>query len=120
MDLVYILHILANAFDIIAVFIVVWGAIKAIFQLLRSEILHAHVVRKHHIELMRMDLGQKIVLGLEFFLVGDLIRLVGGASMEMLLKLAIIVLLRTVLSYFLTREISSTAKFHLNESKKKG
>lgn len=118
MNLVYILQILSNAFDLVAVAVVVWGALKAVFQLLNTEILHKHAARKHHIELMRMDFGQKLVLGLEFFLVSDLIRLVGGANMEMLVELAIIVALRTLLSYFLTKEISNTAKFHISESRK--
>lgn len=119
MDLLYIFTIIASAFDIIGVLVVVWGGVVAVFTLLQTEVLHSRHKKKHHIELLRMDLGQKLVLGLEFFLVGDLIRFVGGQDADALIRLAVIVVARTVLSYFLTREISSAAKFHLLETKRK-
>jgi uncharacterized membrane protein len=57
------------------------------------------------IEGIRLRLGRSLVLGLEFTVASDILRTVVAPTREDILTLAAIVLLRTLLNYFLEREI---------------
>jgi uncharacterized membrane protein len=54
---------------------------------------------------IRLRLGRALVLGLEFTVASDILRTVVAPTREDILTLASIVLLRTLLNYFLEREI---------------
>ncbi|MBA3954888.1 DUF1622 domain-containing protein [Candidatus Dependentiae bacterium] len=56
---------------------------------------------------IRLELGYGITLGLEFAVAGDIIGSVAHPSYSELGILAIIVLIRTLLSYFLNKELQS-------------
>lgn len=57
------------------------------------------------IEKARVSFGQKIVFGLEFFIVADAVTTILKPTIDELLRLALIVVIRTVLSFFLSREL---------------
>lgn len=57
------------------------------------------------IETARVSFGQRIVFGLEFFIVADAVTTILKPTIDELIRLALIVLIRTVLSFFLTREL---------------
>lgn len=46
----------------------------------------------------------RIILGLDFFIVADLIKLAFASSYETLVQILLIVIIRTILSYFLLKE----------------
>ena len=56
---------------------------------------------------IRLELGYGITLGLEFAIAGDIIGSVAHPNYSELGILAIIVLIRTLLSYFLNKELQS-------------
>lgn len=58
-----------------------------------------------NIEQARIAFGQKIVFALEFFIVADAIATVMKPTLEELYRLAIIVAIRTALSFFMSREL---------------
>jgi uncharacterized membrane protein len=64
---------------------------------------------------LRVNLGRVILLGLEILIVGDIIRtIIVEASLESVLVLALIVVIRTVLSFALEVEISGSWPWQKN------
>jgi len=55
-------------------------------------------------------MGEKLVLGLEFFLAGDIVQTIVVPTWESLAILGGIVVIRTVLVYFLNVELRQGAK----------
>ncbi len=55
---------------------------------------------------LRVNLGQLILLALEFLIVSDILHSIAHRSLEDLGVLGVIVLIRVLLAYFLDREIS--------------
>lgn len=60
----------------------------------------------HHLEPLRLWFGFRILLGLEFLIAADIIRTVSQPTLEEVAVLAGIVAIRTVISYFLERELA--------------
>ncbi len=60
---------------------------------------------------IRLTLGRFLTLGLEFQLASDILRTAVGPSFEELGQLAVIATIRTVLNYFLSREIAEWEKY---------
>ncbi|PSB19470.1 DUF1622 domain-containing protein [Phormidesmis priestleyi ULC007] len=56
-------------------------------------------------ELIRLQLGRALALGLEFSVASDILRTAVAPNRQDILNLGAIVLLRTLLNYFLEREI---------------
>jgi uncharacterized membrane protein len=61
-------------------------------------------------EVIRLQLGQVLVLGLEFTVASDILRTAVAPTRQDILNLGAIVLLRTLLNYFLEREIQQGAQ----------
>lgn len=101
-----ILHYLSLAVGIIGIAVIVWGVILMFFRLLRLEITR---MRKRSIfrerEALRHQLGSYLLLGLEFLIAADIIGTVTHPTFEGLGLLGGIVVIRTVISYFLDKEI---------------
>jgi len=96
------MEIVGTAVDGVGVFIVAAGALVATARLL--------VRRKHnagnYYSSYRQDIGRAILLGLEFLIAGDIIRTVVVApTIQNVLVLGLIVLIRTFLSLSLQLEI---------------
>jgi len=100
-----VIQLVATLFGLAGVLLVVWGGIIAIIELLRVELIDRGKDRKKLVERLRVDFGQKIVLGLEFFLAGDLLRLIETPTIDHLIRLGGLVFIRTTLAYFLSKEI---------------
>lgn len=92
--------------DSIGVVIVITGAYRATKTLLQKKFLGEHK-KSHRINLniLRLDFGYALVLALEFFLAGDIVRTIISPSWDDLGKLGALVVIRTVLSFFLNKEI---------------
>lgn len=56
-------------------------------------------------ELLRIELGQKIVFGLEFLVAGDILVTLKEPNVDELYRLGLLVLIRTILSFFVGREV---------------
>ena len=98
----YIMEIVGTGMDGVGVFIVAGGALIATWRLL---LWRAHSTGNYY-ALYRQDVGRAILLGLEFLIAGDIIRTVVVApTLQNVLVLGLIVLIRTFLSLSLQLEI---------------
>lgn len=98
--------IFKRIFEIIAVVVMVWGGVVVVMRLFVSEWRHLQG-RGDRVEFekVRVEFGQRIVLAVEFLIAADLIESILNPTLEELMSLGVIVLIRTVLSYFLTQEV---------------
>jgi uncharacterized membrane protein len=97
-----LMEIVGTAVDGVGVFIVAVGALVATARLL---IRLAHKTGSYYSS-YRQDIGRAILLGLEFLIAGDIIRTVVVApTIQNVLVLGLIVLIRTFLSLSLQLEI---------------
>lgn len=90
--------------NIIGALITIWGIIISLFEFLKKEILRKKDGLKEN-ELIRLKLGSYLVLALEFFIAGDIVKTIITPSWESLGILGAIVVIRTILSYFLTKDL---------------
>ena len=102
-DFIYRISFLIS---LVGVVIISWGALVVILNFLYGEFLYffkkGPKVDKNG---LRVNLGLFILLGLEFMVAGDIIHTVLSPSREALITLGSIVAIRTVISYFLHKEI---------------
>jgi uncharacterized membrane protein len=97
-----LMEIIGTAVDGVGVFIVAAGAIVATARLL---VRRSHNTGNYYSS-YRQDIGRAILLGLEFLIAGDIIRTVVVApTIQNVLVLGLIVLIRTFLSLSLQLEI---------------
>jgi len=97
-----LMEIVGTAVDGVGVFIVAAGAIVATARLL---VRRTHNTGNYYSS-YRQDIGRAILLGLEFLIAGDIIRTVVVApTVQNVLVLGLIVLIRTFLSLSLQLEI---------------
>lgn len=98
--------------EIIGVIVIAFGAIRSIFQLALSA-----YQSKFSSNYIRLQFGHSVTLGLEFMVAGDIIGSLVKPSYYNLGMLAIIVLIRTILSYFLNKELESLTPEQLHTLK---
>lgn len=111
---------LANVFEYlyftigsIGVAIIVWGVILSVFRLLKlefSRLKHKSIYRER--ESVRHQFASYLLFALEFLIAADIIATVIHPKFEEIAILASIVVIRTVISYFLEKEIE---KFNITE-----
>jgi uncharacterized membrane protein len=96
----------------IGVVVVGWGVLLGAIAFLRDEIisLMSRGAKDVPLEKIRYDVGRHLLLGLEFLIAADIMRTIAQPSLEQVTVLAIIVAIRTVLSFFLTREMERVNK----------
>ncbi|MFW6056260.1 MAG: DUF1622 domain-containing protein [Chloroflexota bacterium] len=102
-----ILSAVSVGVGIAGVVVIVWGVILGIGKWAQIEIQflrHRHSSRQKL--LLRQQLGSSLLLGLEFLIAADVIRTVVQPSLEEVAVLGGIVAIRTVISYFLHREMA--------------
>jgi uncharacterized membrane protein len=93
---------IGRAIDAVGVLVIVAGALLATGRFF----IKRHGVVSKSYRLYRQDLGRAILLGLEFLIAGDIIRTVVVApTLENIVILGLIVLIRTFLSMALQLEI---------------
>jgi uncharacterized membrane protein len=97
----------------IGVAIIVWGVILSVFRLLKlefSRLKHKSIYRER--ESVRHKFATYLLLALEFLIAADIIATVIHPKFEEIAILASTVAIRTVISYFLEKEIE---KFNTSE-----
>ncbi len=95
----------------LGIIIVLWGVIEAIIGLTRGG--WSVLMRKTSqpdLGIIRLAMGEKLVLALEFFLAGDIIQTIVVPTWNSLGILGGIVVIRTVIVYFLNLELSRGVK----------
>jgi uncharacterized membrane protein len=97
-----LMELIGMAIDAVGVLIIVVGAVLATFRFLTAGKSGPGIAYR----LYRQELGRAILLGLEFLIAGDIIRTVVVApTLENVLILALIVVIRTFLSMALQLEV---------------
>jgi uncharacterized membrane protein len=92
------------------IFIIFIGVVIALIQFVYHFVTNRMDRQNSYINTIRLRLGRVIILGLEFIIAADLIGTTTTPDYYDLGILAIIVVIRTVLSYTLNREIDNLAK----------
>jgi uncharacterized membrane protein len=88
-------------FETIGTAIIIYGGLKATIQIFLSEALR----RSHDLEKIREELTNRILFGLEFYIVVAILGTERNPNMQDLTVLGTVVLIRTILGYFLSREV---------------
>ena len=102
----FVLEQIAAFISIISLDDVVYGTLIAAVEFIRLELQRLH--GRFNIQLLRVlraDLGAYLLLGLELLIAADIIKTILEPGYKELIVLAGIVVLRTVLSFFLNKEI---------------
>lgn len=103
-----VLEYVTLAIGSLAGLVIVYGVVLGLVELVRAELRSFRDTEETSVvfEKIRYDVGFHLLLGLEFLIAADIIRTVLRPSFEELGILAGIVAIRTVLSYFLGKEIN--------------
>ena len=101
-----VLVLIARFIDLTGVTILILGFIKMLIKYVRSELtkglLHTPIFL---LQKIRCDIGIYILLALDFLIASDIIGTVKEVSQQELIELSIMILLRTVIGYFLGKEV---------------
>lgn len=95
-----VLNIVRGCIEGLGVAVICFGVLRAVYQLIMLVIW-----RQHSENYIRLQFGNSVILGLEFMIGGDIIGSLVAPDYYNLGVLAIIVLIRSVLSYFLSLEL---------------
>jgi uncharacterized membrane protein len=105
MDLLHgIINSVTFTLNIVGALITIWGILISCVDFVKKEIFK----EKGSIQLneaIRIKLGSYLVLALEFFIAGDIVKTIITPTWESLGILGAIVVIRTILSYFLTKDL---------------
>jgi len=92
------------ALNAIGALITIWGILISLLEFVKKELTRKGDCLKCN-EVIRLKLGSYLVLALEFFIAGDIIKTIITPTWEGLGVLGAIVIIRTILSYFLTKDL---------------
>lgn len=99
-----VINSISFVLNIIGALITIWGIFISLFEFLKKEILNrAEAIQLN--EAIRIKLGSYLVLALEFFIAGDIVKTIITPTWQSLGILGAIVVIRTILSYFLTKDL---------------
>lgn len=102
----HFLNLLATIISVISLLIVTYGALIAFISFLINEIKRFKgMYNPTNIRKLRAVFGTYLLLGLEFLIASDILKTVLEPTMNELIILGGIVVVRTVLSVFLNKEI---------------
>ncbi|MBL7791988.1 MAG: DUF1622 domain-containing protein [Saprospiraceae bacterium] len=102
-----LLEQIAQVIELLSTGILLWGFVKAMGYFLKTEWnIYRKTTTLSQLSSLRRQLGLYILLGLDFYIVSDIIRSMVHPDLNELLSLAVIVLLRTTIGFFLGREVA--------------
>ena len=96
---------LALAVDIVASVIMGWAFLVAVYDFVKGSFGGVPAERIRRLQVVRCGLGVKLVFALELMIISDLLHTVVSRTMDDLMFLAALVLIRTIVAFFLNREI---------------
>jgi len=101
-----ILSTTARTIDIIGVVILVYGFAKALIRFLKAEFgKELFATKISALQSLRCEIGIYILLALDFLIVSDIIHSILEMSQDQLIELAVMIVIRTAIGYFLGKEI---------------
>lgn len=109
-----VLNTLRNIISLIGVAVIVVGALKSALLCVTTFIKNKANISSH-LDVIRYELGLSIILGLEFMVGADIIESVIEPTYYSIGLLGLLVIIRTVLSYFLNKELESLSIDQIKE-----
>jgi uncharacterized membrane protein len=94
------------ALGIIGAALIIYGGFKAVIKIVLLELTKPGFTYNQ----IRREFTDKIVFGLEFLIAADILATLLSPSQQDLINLAVVVVIRTILGYFLSKE---AAEFNL-------
>lgn len=108
--LVEVIEYIVPLTELLGAAVVTWGSLHGLFMLVRRGWRYAQQQpMEETLRDIRIAIGEKMALGLDFFLAGDIIGTIVVPSKDTLMILGGIVVIRTVMAYFLAQEIEKKA-----------
>lgn len=107
-DLAAVAHVLewvSAGIDMMSIVIILIGAVRFVLGFLAAEVRGNTTLRLQGIDRNRMELGRYILAGLELLIVSDIIHTALTLELRDLAFLGLLVLIRSMISFFLDREI---------------
>ena len=104
-QLVAALEWVTAALDLIAIAVMLLGALRFVAGFLGAEVARPASVRLRAIDAQRAGLGRYILAGLELLIVSDIVHTALSLAFGDLVFLGLLVLIRSAISFFLDREI---------------
>lgn len=101
-----IFHYIAISIGIAGCFVIAWGVLFTVFSFLKAEyqkLTNYQIVSS--VEKTRSQLSSYLLLGLDFMLAADIIHTIHHSTLNELYVLGMIVIIRSVMSYFLNKEL---------------
>lgn len=96
-----ILEIFMRFFEIVSALLIVYAGLKAAAKILLLEAFK----KPYRYEYIRKEFTNKILFTLELLIVGDILGTVRNPTVNDLILVGAIVVIRTVLGYFLSKEV---------------
>jgi len=96
---------IAYGIDFIGIVILLYGSTLAIIHFTWCEIQNQFFDGTNHRDAVRIQLGRRTLFALELMIASDLIHTVLGRTMDDLVFLGALVVIRTTISFFLGREL---------------
>ena len=104
-----VVHAIIFTFNVFSVIILLVGVIKALIDFTKNEFSRASQVEiSKRNNQVKSYLGSYVLLSLEVLIASDIIETILNPTIEDILILAGIVVIRTAISYFLGKEIENT------------
>lgn len=92
--------------NFLSIFVIVWGVLIAGIDFVRYELTEKdRLVAARENNFIRNYSGSYVLLGLEILIAADIIETIIHPTFEDIVRLAAVVIIRTVISYFLNKEI---------------
>jgi uncharacterized membrane protein len=101
-----IIHMCAELLGIAGAVLIIYGGFRAIIRVILLEFKRTTFTYNQ----IRREFTDKIVFGLEFLIAADILATLLTPTQQELINLAVVVVIRTVLGYFLSKE---AAEFNL-------
>lgn len=108
--LIRILEWASAIIELAAIALLILGAVRFIAGVVVAEVRRTGTERVQMTNLERIELGRYILAGLELFIVADIIRAALSLAFSDLLFLGLLVVIRSIISYFLDRELHELKK----------
>lgn len=102
-----IIDVSSLIFSYLGAAIILYGGSLAVFNTLKLEIRKTGDIDYHDI---RRDFTHKIIFGLDFLIASDILKTIVAPTEEEIIILGAIVGIRTVLEYFLSKEVMELDK----------
>ena len=101
-----IVHISAEILGIAGAVLIIYGGLRAVIRVILLEFSKTSFTYNQ----TRREFTDKIVFGLEFLIAADILATLLSPTQQDLINLAVVVVIRTILGYFLSKE---AAEFNL-------